>query len=132
IELETNPLEVLKMGTYVGSCYGLGGMYAHSAAAVALDINKQVLYLRDEKGKVHGRQLLVIDTSGKLVCFEVYPSAVSEEVRAHFAAYNIAFSDELNCQVYEGEDDDAEIDFLISEWWYQDYSWNPHKSTNEK
>ena len=48
IELEKNPLEVLKMGTYVGSCYSLGGQYAHSAAAVALDINKQVLYLRDE------------------------------------------------------------------------------------
>src|SRR5262249_44442000 len=42
IEMEKDPLEVLRMGTYVGSCLGLGGCNAYSAAANVLDINKQV------------------------------------------------------------------------------------------
>ena len=44
LRVETDPLEALKLGTYVGSCLGLGGSFAYSAAAAVLDINKQVVY----------------------------------------------------------------------------------------
>ncbi len=57
---EQDPLEALKLGTYVGSCLGLGGAFTYSAAAVVLDINKQVVYARDKRGSVVGRQLVAI------------------------------------------------------------------------
>jgi hypothetical protein len=40
LRVETNPLEALRLGTYVGSCLGIGGRFTYSAAAIVLDINK--------------------------------------------------------------------------------------------
>ena len=71
INLEQHPLEVLKLGTYVGSCLGVGGLCTDSAAAVMLDVNKQVLYARDAKGVVLARQLLAISKNEQLVAFEI-------------------------------------------------------------
>jgi DNA-binding transcriptional ArsR family regulator len=60
LSIERDPLEILKLGTYVGSCLGIGGLCAYSAAAALLDVNKQVLYARDRQGRVVGRQLLAV------------------------------------------------------------------------
>jgi len=73
IKLETQPLEVLKMGTYVGGCLGLGGICSYSAVAVLLNINKQVLYARNQKGTIVARQLIAISELEELVCFSIYP-----------------------------------------------------------
>ncbi|HEC84035.1 MAG TPA: hypothetical protein ENI48_02180, partial [Thioploca sp.] len=73
ITLEQKPLEVLKLGTYVGSCLGIGGLCTDSAVAVVLDVNKQVLYARDENGVVLARQLVAISKDEQVVAFEVYP-----------------------------------------------------------
>ena len=54
LAIEQNPLEVLRLGTYAGSCLGLGGICAYSAVAVALDVNKKVLYCRNSSGAVRG------------------------------------------------------------------------------
>jgi hypothetical protein len=48
LALEQDPMEALKLGTYVGSCLGLGGGFSYSALAVVLDANKQVIYAREE------------------------------------------------------------------------------------
>ena len=57
IQMEQNPFEILKLGTYVGSCLGLGGGFSYSAVAALLDVNKQVLYARNHRGVVVARQL---------------------------------------------------------------------------
>ena len=44
IEVERDPFEVLKLGTYVGSCLAIGGIFADSVVAALLDANKRVLY----------------------------------------------------------------------------------------
>src|SRR5690606_24004897 len=58
LALEQDPLEALRLGTHVGSCLGLNGVCAYSAAAAILDVNKRVLYARDGNGSVVARQLL--------------------------------------------------------------------------
>ncbi|MEO0415163.1 MAG: hypothetical protein AAF226_09460, partial [Verrucomicrobiota bacterium] len=73
IHQEHNPDEVLKMGSYVGSCLSLGACNAFSTVANMYDLNKQVIYLRDEKGKVLGRQLVAISEQRELVCFHLFP-----------------------------------------------------------
>ncbi len=116
VALERDPLKVFKLGSYVGSCLGLGGICSYSAAAVVLDVNKQVLYARGEAGQVLARQLVAISTRGELVCFEVYPQSVAEDVKALFFACDRHFAEALGVPLAQG--DDYRIDFVLArEWW---------------
>lgn len=61
------------MGTHFGTCLTLrDGVYASSALINALDPNKKVLYLKDQRGHVVLRQLLAIDQGGWMVPYQVY------------------------------------------------------------
>jgi hypothetical protein len=93
------------MGTYVGSCLGLGGICADSSAAVLLDINKQVVYARDQHGKVIGRQLLAISKEDELVCFSVYPLSMKTEFQTLFMKYDCAFANLLGLPLYQEKKD---------------------------
>ena len=75
---------------------------------------------------MRARQLLAFDTRSRLVYFEVFPQGVSDEIKMHFAQYNLAFHKAMDCMIYTGNED-AEIEFLLSDSWLQDYSWKPHE-----
>ncbi|MCG8612409.1 MAG: hypothetical protein MI864_17980 [Pseudomonadales bacterium] len=112
---EQNPLEVLKMGQYVGSCLSLGGICSYSASAVMLDVNKQVVFARDEKGRVLARQLIALTSECKLVAYDVYPS-VSEPLKKLFTEYLLSLSRALTLEITF--DTDASVDLILaSEWW---------------
>ena len=127
IELEKDPLEILKMGTYVGSCLSLGGSYAYSAVAVLLDLNKQVLYARDQNNKVLGRQLVAISEKDELVCFDVYPLTASARIKNLFFEYDIDFAKALDIDLYEGDfskhEDGYPIRRILSKEWSDDGAW---------
>ncbi len=124
IELETDPLEVLKLGAYVGSCLSLGGLCDYSAAAALLDINKQVLYARDSKGTVRARQLVAISEEEELVCFSVYPQPAGPELVQMFHEYDGLFADALGLKIYSMEDEgDYTIECILSENWWDDGAW---------
>ena len=59
------------MGTYVGSCLGLGGICADSSAAVLLDINKQVVYARDQHGRLLGTNFWLFKRRRARVFFDL-------------------------------------------------------------
>jgi hypothetical protein len=121
LRLEREPLEVLRLGSYVGSCFGLGGSMSHSAAAVLLDVNKQVIYCRDRRGRVLARQILAISETDQLVCFDVYPD-VDEELRQLFWEYDWAFAEALGVELLDPEDPEQpseEVRLLLAhDWWY--------------
>lgn len=123
--MELNPLEVLQLGTYVGSCLGMGGMLAVSAAAVVLDINKTVVYARNQQGKVIARQLLAISEQDQLVAFSVYPDSVSAAIKKMFVEYDRAFAAHLNVRLHEPDSDTdyPEIARPISSYWWDDTAW---------
>jgi hypothetical protein len=123
ISVESEPLEVLKMGTYAGSCLGLGGENAFSAAAVMLDINKQVLYARNDEGKVVGRQLVAISEENKLVCFRVYPIGTNKSIQQLFRRYDRRFAKMLKLEVSLASAN-YKIRNIISQAWYDDGCWN--------
>ncbi len=125
LAVEQNPLEALKLGTYVGSCLGLGGAFAYSAAAVVLDINKQVVYACDKRGAVVGRQLLAISEADQLVCYEVYPLSAQKDLGAAFREFDTQLASALGLPIYSrDETEDYEIAHILSHDWWDDCAWN--------
>lgn len=142
LKLEQNPLEALKIGAYAGSCLGLGGDYTYSAAAVALDINKQVVYARNLKNRVIARQLLALSKKNQLVCFQIYPHNVSREIKDLFCEYDIRFANHLKlplfqekpetpgpypvklCKGQDSQNGAYEIESILSQNWYDDWAWD--------
>ena len=72
VELETEPLHVLQMGNYFGTCLSEGQMNAFSTVANATDANKRVAYAYDGRGTVVGRKLLAMTPAGQVVGFRTY------------------------------------------------------------
>ncbi len=125
--LEKDPLEVLRLGTDVGSCLGLGGLCDYSAAAVLLDVNKQVLYAWDRHGSVVARQLIALSKEDQVVCFNVYPESSPAPIKALFRAYDVAFAEALRLARYIPKshyDRDYDIEHILSETWWDDALWN--------
>lgn len=125
LAVESDPLEALKLGTYVGSCLGLGGGFTHSAAAAVLDINKQVVYARDARGTVLARQLVALAEDDRLVCFSVYPLGVKPELAALFAGYDRRLSQALGLPLHGASgEEDYEIARILSHAWWDDCAWD--------
>ena len=125
LSVEQNPLEALKLGTYVGSCLGLGGSFMYSAAAVVLDINKQVVYARNQRGAVVGRQLVAISEDNQLVCYWIYPLSAQKELSDAFREFDTRFASALGLPVYNcDETEDYEIAHILSHDWWDDCAWN--------
>lgn len=129
LTLEQNPFEILKLGTYVGSCLGLGGDYSWSAVSVLLDINKQVIYARDSSGRVLARQLVAISSDQELVPFEVYPE-VDEPMLDAFRAYDHTFAQALGLEI--STDWESEIEAVVAPTWWNDYPWTEFISDSDK
>lgn len=69
---ETDPLEIFQMGAHFQTCLSPGEFNFFSVFANAADINKHVIYARDERGQVVGRCLVAISTNGHLQTFHPY------------------------------------------------------------
>lgn len=120
IAVETNPLEVLRLGTYVGSCLSLGGAFDYSAAAVALDVNKLVVYARNRRGSVVARQLLAVSDDERLVRFEIYPASAPDAVSRELAAFAEVVANELGVPMLPDDAayDSYEVELVVAhEWW---------------
>ncbi|WP_050030214.1 hypothetical protein [Verrucomicrobium sp. BvORR034] len=118
LALEHNLQEKLKLGTYAKSCLAPGGAWDKSAVAVALDVNKHVLYARNSEQKVVGRQLIAISSNLRLVCFEVYPARCSAELKSLFATYDLALAQYLGLPLHRSGE--YEIEQLHGLDWYDD------------
>ena len=124
LSVEQNPLEALRLGTYVGSCLGLGGSFAYSAAAAVLDINKQVLYARKPDGTVLARQLVALSEEKQLVCFTVYPYTIAAELQRHFSHYDRRFAQALGVTLHHNDStEDYTILTVIAHEWWDDCAW---------
>jgi hypothetical protein len=123
LAIERDPLEALKLGTYVGSCLGRGGGLVYSAAAVVLDVNKQVVYARDGRGAVIGRQLLAISEADELVCFGVYGTVKPEQLEPLFRELDHRFAAALGLPLFGASGQDYEVASILSLEWWDDTAW---------
>ncbi|MFZ6874061.1 hypothetical protein ACO0LF_18545 [Undibacterium sp. Di27W] len=124
LAFEHDPFEVLMMGSYAGTCLGIGGLCDYSTVACLLDANKQVLYARDAEGRVVARQLLAIDEADQLVCFWVYPQKISQELKAAFKSYDIELAALLGLPMYQDSDDSSyDVTTILAQGWWDDGPW---------
>jgi len=128
LSIETDPLEILMLGSYVGSCLGLGGPCEYSSVACLVDANKQVVYARDTAGRVVARQLVAIDERDRLICFEVYPQAADAQLLQAFRRYDAALARSLGIEIYrENEGDFYEVKNILAVEWWDDGQWREVK-----
>lgn len=123
VSIEHDPLEALRLGTYVGSCLGLGGNFSWSAAGTALDINKQVAFARDANGHFLARQVLGITNEDRLACYHVYPES-SDSMQQVFREFDSLYAAHLDLELATDDDDDAGIRLLVAADWWDDGIWS--------
>ncbi|HSI64130.1 MAG TPA: hypothetical protein VLE43_13465, partial [Candidatus Saccharimonadia bacterium] len=83
----------------------------------------QVVYARDQSGRVIGRQLLAISEEKRLVCFSVYQLDTSEEMDALFAEYDRAFAEALGLPLEASQEYTMAAPLGLE--WYDDGIWRP-------
>ncbi|MDF2695524.1 MAG: hypothetical protein K0S65_3907, partial [Labilithrix sp.] len=91
LQLEEDPLEVLRMGIPFGTCLALdSGCNAASTVLNAIDANKRVLYVRNANGNVVARKLLAISKDARLIGYNLYVSVGgAEEIAIRAAALDV-------------------------------------------
>ncbi len=129
LSIEHDALEVLRLGSYFATCLGVGGGLSYSAAAIALDINKRVVYARNAAGRVVARQLLALSEDDQLICFTIYPKRIGTAIRSAFKEFDVRFAAHLGLRVYEPAnndegDDGYKIASIVSRDFWDDDAWD--------
>lgn len=120
LRLETQPLAILQMGNYFDTCLSFGGVNSFSTVANACELNKRVIFARDEKNRVVGRKLIGLNEDGKLIGFYTYTAlkdaAANGELRRCFTHYSENFARKCGLEMAQ----DGTIPRLFAEAWYDD------------
>lgn len=120
LSVEQDPLEVLRMGIPFDTCLSLeGGENAASTVVNALDANKHVLYLRDEKGSIVARLLVAVSKDKAIVGYHRYialDEAKRPEIERCFADFVRELADA--CGLPIGREGSPEQ--LHAGFWYDD------------
>ena len=121
LEQESDPHQILRMGSLVGSCLGIGGMYAHSLVPNLLDANKRVIFARNtDTGAFIARQLIAVTDDEKLACFDVYPVTAPDEIVRLFRLYDESLALDLGIPRLDPKQYDYDIATLTCREWYDD------------
>ncbi len=121
---ETNPFELLKLGTYVDSCLAAWSFNCHNAVAVLLDVNKRVLFARNSKGHFLGRQIIAITKTNELACHSVYPHSATKSLLDLFALYDEDLAMQLGIPIAKHNDYSQVIEPVVVREWYNDGLWD--------
>lgn len=95
IYVESNPLEILQMGTRFNTCLSIFGAYFGQVVANVVDYNKKVLYAKDGDGRIVGRKLIALSQDFQLLGFPVYSLEKSEQstqLKQFFKDYGASFA----------------------------------------
>jgi hypothetical protein len=116
VSMDRDPLSVLCMGYYFDTCLSPGSSNFFSAITNAADINKAVVFVRDEAGVVQGRCLLGLTDAGRIIAFHVYAhahaKALTADVRRHVEALASAIGTTIQPE--------GKVRSLLTTRWYDD------------
>ncbi|MBZ1345149.1 MAG: hypothetical protein KY055_00665, partial [Candidatus Nealsonbacteria bacterium] len=117
LETEEDPLKTLQMGQKViGSCLRIKGGSEQSAVCNAVDINKKVIWAKNEKGEVLGRVLIGINEQGELNAFRIYNNDPRINLKNVFEDFLPFLAKEFKTKLTAR----GEIKQLVGENWHDD------------
>ncbi len=116
IGIERDLLEIFFMGGYFSTCLSPGDINYFSVVANYIDVNKQVLFCRDEKNRVLGRCLMALTDDGGLLLFFPY----SHDKSIDFPTLAKQFGEKLAKQLKAMITKDGQVATLASRQWYDD------------
>jgi hypothetical protein len=116
LRLEDDPLEVFRMGGHFRTCLSPGSFNYFSVFTNAADINKRVLYARDDAGRLVGRCLLALTAEGGLLTFQAY----CHDGGLDFETICSDFADDLARRMGTERVRDGEVPTLVASEWYDD------------
>lgn len=112
------PLEAMQMGShFTNSCLAIGKGNGWSAAANAMDANKQVLYAEDQDGNVVGRLLTAVTEDGRLEDYKVYNNTQAD-IDDAMNDYVDQFADHLGLERVPEDEKVKDVETLAAEDWY--------------
>jgi len=116
LELERDPLEVLRMGEHFGTCLSPGGVNFFSAVANAVDAHRGVLFARQADGTPAARMLVCLTDDGGLLSYQLYAHRAEEALEVEFKDALVALSRRLGTPlVAEGR-----VSLALAPRWYDD------------
>jgi hypothetical protein len=114
------------MGNWVeGSCLAFDNATEnyYSAFTNALDVNKAVFYIEDERGNIIGRVLTAITNSGELLRFPLYTKgAPNIDLDKYFNQYIKELAKKCKLTLTKNSNSKEDVELLISEEWYDEDS----------
>jgi hypothetical protein len=113
---EDDPLQILRMGEPFQTCLSPDDFNFHSAVLNAVDVNKQVLFARDDRGRIVARCLLALTTEGRVLTFHVYTHRQKNEITALFADYVRDLARDMNTTPVPL----GQVEELVETGWYDD------------
>ena len=116
LSIAQDPLEILNMGAYFKTCLSPTSFNYFSVFANIADINKQVIYAKNAKGKVVGRVLVGITQTGGLMIYHLYFHNAQQGFNK-FAPQNIK---DWAAQIGLTLTENGEVSTLVSTNWYDD------------
>ena len=116
LDLESDPLEIMRMGAPFRTCLAPGAFNFFSAVVNAADVNKRVLYARDAGGAIRGRCLLGLTDEGHIVAYFVYAHADYDVLNDAVTNYVLSLAEAMGTAVV-GK---GTIRPLLSSDWYDD------------
>jgi hypothetical protein len=135
LRAETDPIRILQMGNFFGTCLSLGGINAYTTAANACELNKRVIFAYDSNGRAVARKLIGLTAEHKLIGFHTYTNdsqgRASRDLEKRVDLYARTFADACRIDLV----DEGDIPTLFAERWYNDgcASWvEPDDSTQSK
>lgn len=117
LETEEDPLEVIQMGEkVVGSCLKIRGGHEESAVCNAADINKKIIWAKNEKEEVVGRMLIGITREGELASFRVFNNDPRIDLDKCYKDFVYELAEDIKTEIT----DRGKIEQLVGENWYDD------------
>lgn len=120
IFLETDPLRILPMGSYFGTCLSIHSFNAYSVVANAVDLNKRVIYARDADGRVVGRKLIGLTPDFLLLGFHTFANTADPEEHDTLCGIIDRFARDFAAACGLTTADTGSIETLLAEQWYDD------------
>ena len=120
VTIEQDPIEVLKMGSYFQTCLSLGSRYAGSVLLNAIDCNKHVVYVRDERGALVGRKLIAISANGNLLGYKTYARGGFNDALLQRAIDPLVEAFAIDCGLILVDDGPPPTPLHDKDAWYDD------------